>query len=135
MPYKDIEKRRESNLRSYFKHREKRLEYARQFYIEHREQKNQSSRQRKARLKQKGLCVDCVKEKATPGYILCAWCSYKNNIRGSHYRQSHRNILILKDRERRRKHLLEGRCRCGAPLIEDEVKYCFACRASGCRPR
>lgn len=38
--------------------------------------------------------------------------------------------LIEQDRNRRARRLVEGRCiRCSAPLIEDEVRYCFACMA------
>ena len=101
MPYKDKDRAREYNK-----------EYLRKRHKWHKEQ---------------GLCYDCNKE-VIEGYTLCPNCSYKHQIHDRKYREENRESLILYQRKNGQKRLEESRCySCGAPLIEDEIKYCFAC--------
>ena len=79
--------------------------------------------------KAQGLCVDCSSS-TLPNRTLCALCSYKYQVRHKVYRLEHRGVLSEKSRELRKHYAAEGRCsRCGAPLIEEEQRYCFACLA------
>lgn len=89
------------------------------------------TRERKSKVKcmairrSKGICRWCSRRVST-GSVLCALCLYKL----SHARRD-------KDKRRREAHierqkrLMNNRCcRCGAPLMDGEVKYCFGCLAA-----
>jgi len=79
--------------------------------------------------KEQGLCYRCG-DKLTIGDFLCSHCSYKSGIEKKKYYQQHQKLEREKAIRRHQSYFSEGRCyRCGAPLIEDEIKYCFACKA------
>lgn len=53
-----------------------------------------------------------------------------NRMCAKEWRENHPAEVKLRNDNQRRKYIKEHRCcRCSAPLIEDEVKYCFSCRA------
>ena len=82
-----------------------------------------------------GLCIDC-RNKAIPNSVYCLSCWYKNLVKTRKYRDTHRSKIAKESKIEKRSRLEQGRCiRCGAPLIEDEVRECFACRASEHRAR
>ena len=81
------------------------------------------------RRKLQGLCVFCGKPVGT-GYWICPMCVRKRILLHRSYHFSHRGEMLRKQRAYRAKLVKEGRCYdCGAPLLEDEIKYCFGCHA------
>ena len=87
----------------------------------------------KHRHKEQGLCGNCNR-KAIPGFTLCGLCSYKKSLGAKQYRLDNIAYFRLQDREKRKRRIGEGRCsKCGALLMEEEVKYCVNCSAHICR--
>ena len=139
MPYKDKDRAREYGreyLRKWRKwHKEqglcqdcnKEAIEGHSHCLRHLLQRNLDSQKHFEKYRKQQLCYRCGM-KATPGYAFCANCSYKDNFRERKYRQENREFLSPCGRKVKQKRLKEGRCyKCGAPLMEDESKYCFAC--------
>ena len=148
MPYKDKEKQREygreygreryRNHPEYWKqyyaeHYAERLEYQKRWYAEHRAERLEYMKRQCAEHKAKGLCV-CCSNPAVPGYTLCANCLLK---RSQYCKQKRRDNPQWAEyvRQKAEKHcqqwLETNRCyHCGAPLAEDEIKYCNPCRCN-----
>ncbi len=92
------------------------------------------SRQWRKGHKEQGLCTRC-NNKAIANSVLCLFHLDKRRVYDRRYRQKNRELLTQKSRELSAIYLLEGRCyRCGAPLLEDEINYCLACRAGRKQP-
>ena len=90
--------------------------------------KNAYMKQLRQRREELGLCRECG-EKVSYGSTRCAVCLLKDMLRKRRWRQAHPNY--------EREHSKQVRCgreennqciRCGAPLIEDECRYCMNCK-------
>lgn len=76
-----------------------------------------------------GLCIDCWKHPVFVGN-LCGLCRHKRNVKKREHYLLNREAILADLNYRKQEYLLNNRCyRCGSPLIEDEIKYCFACLA------
>ena len=92
-------------------------------------------RQRYAKHRAMGLCTDCLR-KAFPHSSRCLTCLYAHSLAEARYRRLHREHYQRAARADRELRQREGRCiRCGAPLIEDETRYCMACVSMHLEPR
>lgn len=81
-----------------------------------------------------GLCINCGRP-ASLGIVRCAGCNLKKQHWDRAFRQRNQERLIEKQRTLIAQWRKENRCaRCGAPLIEDEVDYCMACKAGRKQP-
>lgn len=75
---------------------------------------NEYRRQRRARLKAQGLCVDCAKRPSEKGIAVCRECADKRNKR---------------DKELRKAYSDYGICpRCGKNSLWGDEKNCIECR-------
>lgn len=99
-------------------------------HIEHlRDLNNKWLARLRAKRKGNGLCPSCGQEPII-GLLYCSSCLYKSSVKKKKYRQTHFAFLREKALIWRKQYLETNRCyRCGAPLMEDESKYCFACMA------
>ncbi|KKN71473.1 hypothetical protein LCGC14_0420520 [marine sediment metagenome] len=89
----------------------------------------------KLRHKEQGLCVNCSCL-ASPRYVLCASCAYKQKIPARAHRRTHREYYRNVASIYRARRESEGQCtRCGSPLIAGENKYCVNCNSHDLRRR
>lgn len=87
-----------------------------------REQHAQRNKERKNRLKQDGMCIECGKRKAESGRVMCKWCNERNNAR---QREASRKAgklprFMFGDGEH---------CAICGKLTENGKKLCAACYA------
>jgi hypothetical protein len=43
---------------------------------------NEHQKLRRAKFKDQGICVDCTKQPAGEGYVVCPTCRFKRRLRG-----------------------------------------------------
>lgn len=123
MPYKDKEKKREWQRNYHLLHREG----ARNYYLSHKEERKKYVRNWRLWHKEMGLCKSCNRL-SIPGLCQCIYCWNTENLYKKNYRQENRQSIIIKGREIKGKRREEGRCpSCGAPLMEEEGRYCVNC--------
>ena len=123
MPYKG------KKAREYYQnHEEDWRQYAQENRVHIREYCKQWRKTRRTT----GLCMNCNR-KAILGHTRCAIHLFKSAFSARKHYEEHRNHKLEYLEKRQQSRLIEGKCfTCGAPLIEDESKYCFACKS---RPR
>ena len=74
-------------------------------------------------------CAKC-KGIVRQGYTECSLCASKRAIRGSRYYRKNIEAVRVRLKENKVKRWNDGRCyTCGCPLLEDETKYCVACKS------
>ena len=91
------------------------------------ERANNRKRQWRANHKLKNLCVWCSNPTSI-GCVYCKECLYRISHNPARKTTEYRNQSNERERARRLAWLKKGNCyRCGAPLSDEEKKYCFAC--------
>ena len=74
-----------------------------------------------------GMCLDCS-EPVTRNSVRCLKHLYRINTYDKYHRpQWSRDKHSRTVRELRERYRLEGKCRCGAPLVEGEGRRCENC--------
>ena len=97
--------------------------------LEHEIKQNLIDRRSYQNHKEQGLCPSCG-GKSIQGESGCGICLNKERIRSRKYYQQNRELHNERVRKCHQFYLDNGGCfNCGAPLIEGESKYCFACMA------
>ena len=83
-----------------------------------------------AQKKAKGICVDCSRM-AESDRIRCSYCLFSNNKAAKKYNAVHYGRYILISRNKKKKRIMEGRCRtCGRPLDPDADAEFECCNCS-----
>jgi len=94
--------------------------------------KNRTSykRERRRKFTEKGLCYFCGRERL-PDSILCARCYLQKRRGAKQYYDNHRERSIKRIRKNQQTYLEQEKCMyCGVPLLDDEIRMCFACRVT-----
>ena len=118
MPYKDKEKQKEYNRECSKRYRKSHLVevYERNKIFYDKRKRNRA-------------CTKCGK-KVKIGHTQCWSCLFKSSIYSKKYFREHFDSVTKRHHANRLLWIRTNKCaRCGAPLIEDETKYCMACRS------
>ncbi len=93
-----------------------------------------ASKEYKDRHRELGLCQNCSRV-ALRGLSYCLYHLLTHRVSAIKYRNQRKKELANKEKERRGIRLAEGKCiACGAPLLEDEIKYCVSCKINRLLP-